>query len=227
MTEARIGRLLAACLHQAISDLVPMRLEFYEVWLRSEGMRDGSIGLAPMTAVLGFLRTEPEYHEIVTRAGQLAAQWTIDSMTPIRRRAIAWLPPALRARAVLRLSMGIVRHVCSSSRTSMKLKRGRAVVEVKRSLFCMVRNPQQQPMCRFYTASTVAALELFGLPATATIERCLAVDGSLCVLAVDLTEGRAGVGPREQTINSPAEESESASAAGRASGGGAPRAPTK
>ena len=109
----------------------------------------------------------------------------------------------------------------------MKLKRGRAVVEVKRSLFCMVRNPQQQPMCRFYTASTVAALELFGLPATATIERCLAVDGSLCVLAVDLTEGRAGVGPREQTINSPAEESESASAAGRASGGGAPRALAK
>jgi hypothetical protein len=237
MTEARIGRLLAACLHQAISDLLPMRLEFYEVWLRSEGMRDGSIGLAPMSAVLGFLRTEPEYHEIVTRAGRLAAQWTIESMTPIRRRSIAWLPPALRSRAVFRVATGIVRHVCSSSRTSVKLKRGRAVVEVKQSLFCMVRTPQQQPMCRFYTALTVAALEMFGLSSTAAIERCLAVAGSLCVMAVDLTEGRAE-GSREQapatsrgSTGSPRpervegrEDSQSASAGARRAGGGAPRA---
>ena len=65
MTEAHIGRLLAASLHQAIGELLPLRLEFYEVWLRSEGLRNGSIGAAPISAVLGFLRTEPQYHEIV------------------------------------------------------------------------------------------------------------------------------------------------------------------
>src|SRR5439155_25272548 len=51
MTDARIRRVLAASLHQAIGDVLPQRLDFYEVWLKSEGLRDGSIGLAPMTAV--------------------------------------------------------------------------------------------------------------------------------------------------------------------------------
>jgi bacteriochlorophyll 4-vinyl reductase len=192
MTEARIGRLLAPCLHQAIGDLLPLRLEFYEFWLRSEGMRDGTIGIAPMSAVLGFLRTESEYHEIVARAGQLAAQWTIESMTPVRRRAIRWLPSGLRARVVLRVAAGIVRHVCSSSRTSTGVRRGHATVEVQRSLFCSVRETQKAPMCRFYAATIAAAFEIFGLSARATIEQCLAVDGSLCVVVVDATGGAAG-----------------------------------
>ena len=138
MTEARIGRLLAACLHQAIGDVLPMRLEFYEVWLHSEGMRDGSIGLAPMSAVLGFLRTEPAYGEIVARAGRFAAQWTIESMTPLQRRSIDWLPAPLRTRAVFRVTAGIVRHVCTSSRMSARTRRGHAHIDVKGSLFCVV-----------------------------------------------------------------------------------------
>jgi hypothetical protein len=186
MTEAHVGRLLAACLHQAIGDVLPMRLEFYEVWLRSEGMRDGSIGLAPMSAVLGFLRTEPEYHEVVAHAGRLAARWTIDSMTPMQRRSIGWLPRQLRARAVLRIVAKLVRHICSSSRASTRIKRGHARLEITDSLFCTVREPQKAPMCDFHVAAVVTALEAFGLPAQATVERCLAVDGSACVIGVDL-----------------------------------------
>ena len=37
MTEAQLGRLLAACLHQAIADVLPQRLEFYEEWLDPRG----------------------------------------------------------------------------------------------------------------------------------------------------------------------------------------------
>ena len=58
MSEPRIGRVLVASLHQSIADLLPTRLEFYENWLNVSGLREGTIGLAPLSAVLSFLRTE-------------------------------------------------------------------------------------------------------------------------------------------------------------------------
>ena len=54
MTDAAVGRLLVASLHQGIADLLPMRLEFYEAWLHPSGLREGRIGLAPLAAVLSF-----------------------------------------------------------------------------------------------------------------------------------------------------------------------------
>src|SRR5437868_1284533 len=112
MTDARFGRLLAACLHQGILDVLPQRIDFYEHFLSSDGLRDGTIGPAPMLAVLGFLRTEGDaYGRVVTRAGQLAAEWTVASMPSIHRRMIATLPRALRARAAMRVAARIVRLV--------------------------------------------------------------------------------------------------------------------
>ena len=100
MTEPRIGRVLVASLHQAIADVLPMRLEFYENWLNTSGLREGTIGLAPLSAVLGFLRTEGEAYPLITaRAGQYAADWTVDNLSGFERRVIRALPPALRARA--------------------------------------------------------------------------------------------------------------------------------
>ena len=58
MVDAGIGRLLISSLHQAIGDVAPTRLEFYESWLTPSGMRDGRIGLAPLGAVLSFLHRE-------------------------------------------------------------------------------------------------------------------------------------------------------------------------
>ena len=46
MSEPRIGRVVVASLHQAISDVLPNRLEFYENWLSNAGLREGTIGLA-------------------------------------------------------------------------------------------------------------------------------------------------------------------------------------
>ena len=74
MIEAGIGRLLVASLHQGIADLLPTRLEFYEAWLNPSGLRDGRIGLAPLAAVLSFLRQEGEpYRLIAGRAGEYTA----------------------------------------------------------------------------------------------------------------------------------------------------------
>ena len=70
MSEARIGRVLVASLHQAIAEVLPNRLEFYENWLSTAGLREGTIGLAPLSAVLSFLRREGEaYNQITARAG--------------------------------------------------------------------------------------------------------------------------------------------------------------
>ena len=95
MSEPRIGRVLVASLHQAIGDVLPMRLEFYENWLNVSGLREGTIGLAPLFAVLSFLRTEgAAYEQITARAGEYAACRSADgrsvasagSRRPVRRR---------------------------------------------------------------------------------------------------------------------------------------------
>ena len=72
MSEPRIGRVLVASLHQAIAEVLPSRLDFYENWLNVTGLREGTIGLAPLSAVLSFLRTEGDaYDRVTARAGEL------------------------------------------------------------------------------------------------------------------------------------------------------------
>ena len=72
MSEPRIGRVLVASLHQAIADVLPTRLEFYENWINVNGLREGTIGLAPLSAVLSFLRTEgAAYSSVTARAGRV------------------------------------------------------------------------------------------------------------------------------------------------------------
>src|SRR5262245_16083112 len=102
MRDARIGRILVASLHQAIADILPMRLGFYENWLSVGGLRDGTIGLAPMYAVLSFLRQEGDaYAAITSRAGTYAAEWTLESLPATRRTLIRTAPRWLRSRMVL------------------------------------------------------------------------------------------------------------------------------
>src|SRR5437870_1725947 len=110
MREAGIGRVLVASLHQGIADILPTRLGFYENWLNAEGLREGTIGLAPLYAVLSFLRQEGEaYQMITTRAGEYAAEWTVQSMPPIHRGLIKAAPVWLRGRLLLRLASRLVR----------------------------------------------------------------------------------------------------------------------
>src|SRR5881628_2540875 len=125
MREAGIGRVLVASLHQGIADILPNRLGFYESWLTAEGLRDGTIGLAPLYAVLSFLRQEGDaYQMITTRAGEYAAEWTVESMSAGRRAMIRATPAWLRGRILLRMAG---RHVHSSyrgSRVIAHLQRG-------------------------------------------------------------------------------------------------------
>src|SRR5438477_12864745 len=110
MNRVGVGRMLIASLHQGISDLIPTRLEFYENWLHATGMRDGRIGLAPLAAVLSFLRQEGESYDLVTgRAGEYAAQWTYDNLSSLERSFIRSLPMTLRARMALQITKRVIR----------------------------------------------------------------------------------------------------------------------
>lgn len=187
MTEGRVGRLLGACLHQAILEELPQRLDYYEEWLRADALRDG-LSLGPITAVVGFLRLEREggHDRVMVRAGQLAADWTIDSLPAVRVRVIRSLPRWVRTRAAARVASAIVRDVLSTSRASARIRRSHVELSVTESLFCTVREPQTAPLCAFYSATAVRSLERFGVSSHDRIDRCRAMSSGPCVIRLDL-----------------------------------------
>jgi hypothetical protein len=176
MSEPRIGRVLVASLHQAIADVLPTRLEFYENWLNTAGLREGTIGLAPLSAVLSFLRTEGDaYTEITGRAGQYAADWTVSSLSAFERRFIRALPAPLRTRAALRTARSLVRSTYPGSRAIVRLRRDTALVDLRGSLFCEVREASVLPLCGFYASAIEHVLALFAIRAAAEVSECRGV----------------------------------------------------
>jgi hypothetical protein len=168
-----------------------LRLDFYENWLHSEGLRDGSIGLAPMQGVLGFLRTEgAAYDRVMERAGRLAAEWSLMNVTGGRRRLIASLPRWFRVRAALRLAREIALSISSGARVAVKVRGTSARVEFGSSVFCTVRGVQPAPLCGFYRALVLRTLEEFALPAGAAVTECRAMGAPLCLVSLDLSAGR-------------------------------------
>lgn len=192
MREAGIGRVLVASLHQAIADIMPTRLGFYENWLNAEGLREGTIGLAPLFAVLSFLRQEGDAYRIVTvRAGEYAAEWTVQSMPPLRRSAIKAAPVWLRTRMLMRLSRQLVRDTYQGSRAISRLRRGTANIDVRASVFCSVREPVAAPLCDFYAAAFTKLLGMFDVAARAEVVACRGTGETSCILKV-VTNGRVG-----------------------------------
>ena len=192
MIEAGIGRLLVASLHQAIADLLPTRLEFYEGWLSPAGLRGGRIGLAPLAAVLGFLRQEGEpYRLVAARAGEYTAEWAVADMPAFKRAVIRAVPPALRARLVMRVARSIVRRTCRTSRASVRWRKGSGAVSIHGSIFCGVRGHVEQPLCEFYASVIRRVMSLFGLDAEVGIAQCVAVGADHCLMEARV--GPAGV----------------------------------
>jgi bacteriochlorophyll 4-vinyl reductase len=195
MTDAGVGRLLVASLHQGIADVLPTRLDFYESWLNPAGLRDGRIGLAPMAAVLSFLRQEGElYPEIARRAGEYTAEWMVAAMPPLERRFAAWLPPRLRMWYVMRLARRLVRQTYSGSRAIVRWRSGGVgAVDLRGSLFCQVREPTAQPLCQFYAAAISRLTKLFDLEVAVETDGCRATGAPKCLIALAL---RAEGGPQ-------------------------------
>ena len=194
MREAGIGRVLVASLHQGIADILPTRLGFYENWLNPNGLREGTIGLAPLYAVLSFLRQEGDaYNMITARAGEYAAEWTVESMPRVQRAAIKAAPAWLRSRLLLRLARKLVRTSYPGSRVISRVRRGTAKVDVRASIFCSVREPVDHPLCGFYAAAFTKLMALFNLRSRAEVVACRGTGETSCVLTIALLHGA----PRE------------------------------
>ena len=185
MTDAAVGRLLVASLHQSIADLLPMRLEFYEAWLHPSGLREGRIGLAPLAAVLSFLRLEgAPYHLIAARAGEYTADWTVASLSPFRKRLILAMPPALRKRMVINIAQWMVRSTYGDTSVKVRWRQWQGAVDLRSSLFCEVRDRVEHPLCEFYAAALRRVMSLFNLEAHVVTEECRATGADRCAMSV-------------------------------------------
>ena len=196
MNEAGIGRLLVASLHQGIADLLPMRLEFYEAWLSPSGLRDGRIGLAPLAAVLSFLRMEGDpYRLIAARAGEYTAEWTVADLPQLVRTAIGALPAGLRVYLVMRVARRMIRATYAGSRAIVRWRQGRGAIDIRGSIFCEVRDRSEQPLCEFYAAAVRRLMYLFNLDVEVGTERCRATGGGQCLMSVLIRPARVAGSP--------------------------------
>ena len=185
MPNEKIGRLLVASLHQAIAEMLPARLEFYETWLDTRKLRRESVGLGQLVAALSFLRQEDaEYDQVVTLAATYAVDWTVESWPPLMTNALGALPTFARRRVVLRLASRLLRRLGSVRRLTFRSRRVAVDAEVIDSVFCDVRAKTVTALCTFHAAAIARLLERFGLVASVEIARCRAVEGESCLLSV-------------------------------------------
>jgi hypothetical protein len=186
MSEAplgQVGRLLVATVHQAITDELPARLDFYEHWLKGERVRDGGVGLAPMSAVLGFLRAEGDAGAGVRRrAGALAAEWTWADVPAARRQWLCRAPRWWRLRAVARLAAWAIRDGHSASVVTWRVHRGTVEFRITHALFCRVRDRQAAPQCEFLQALIDGFYLSAGVPLSVQAVECAATGAPACVI---------------------------------------------
>lgn len=185
MTDDGIGRLLVASLHQSIGDELPQRLEYYEHWLSPMGLREGRSGLAPLNAVLSFLRQEgPEaYARVMRAAGGYSAEWH-----EAETRGGAWtrlVPRAMRRRLALRRARAVLVAAYAPHRVTVTVRRGTATLTVEPSVFCAVRERWPWPTCAYVAGVVERVLALRGLPAAVSITDCRAQGAPRCACAID------------------------------------------
>ncbi len=193
MSEARIDRLLAAALHQAIVDILPMRVEFYEGYLRPRGWREDAVNLAPVTAVLSFLRHEEPgtYDTVMVRAAGYAAGWWMARQSWPVRAGSRILPVRLRLRQVARLARQHFEGAYRGTKVTIRLRKRQLELEVRGSIFCTSREHAREPHCRYYLAFVEALLARDEFQRAGSLPSCRALGGECCVVRLDASEGQA------------------------------------
>jgi bacteriochlorophyll 4-vinyl reductase len=189
MNDSGVGRLLVASLHQGIADLLPSRLEFYESWLHPSGLREGRIGLAPLAAVLSFLRQEGEAYRLVAgRAGEYSAEWTVAELPAFERTCVRAMPDVIRLRLVTRIARRMVRQTYGGSRALVRWRKGRGSVDIRGSIFCEVRDAADQPLCEFYAAALRRLMYLFNIHVDVDTDSCRATGAGQCLMSVQVRQ---------------------------------------
>jgi len=202
MSEARIGRVVVASIHQALADHIPLRIDFYENYLRPMRLREGRIGAPAFLAALSFLRREGDaWAPVMAKAGRSAADWEFANLSRLRRAWYRRLPAGWR----LRLALGMARHLVAQStpatRAKTALTNGGAVIDIHHSPFCEVRDASALPLCGFYAAAFDRLAELLLLEGRAVPIGCQAMGKPFCrwefQSAPPVTPARADVAPEQ------------------------------
>lgn len=191
MNDDGVGRLLVASLHQSIGDVLPQRLDYYEHWLSPMGLRDRRNGLAPLLAVLSFLRLEgpAAYAAVMRTAGGYSAEWYEgQGRGPGMARVF---PRAVRRRLALRRSRGLLRDAYARHRVETAVRRGQGTVVVDGSVFCGLREHSPWPTCDYAAGAVERQLALRGIESRVTIAACHAQGAARCTLAVDFEPAAA------------------------------------
>ncbi len=200
MRDAGIGRVLVASLHQGIGDLMPSRLEFYENWLKPDGLRLGTIGLAPLQAVLSFLRQEGDlYGRVMEVAGACAADWLLAERGARPGALIRRLPPGIRARLALRTTSRLVRVCYRRNQATVRLDEGTGTLEIRDSVFCAVREPVSRSLCGFYASLASRVFRAYGLDGSVGSHSCRATGAEACRISFEMAPRREGPEPTRTT----------------------------
>ena len=195
--DETVGRVLLAGLHQAIAEILPVRLEFYETWLKPSDLHQQTIGLSALLAVLSFLRREDDAYGIVlARAGHYAAMWSFEELGGMRRAFVRALPRRMRVRATSRLMRETLRGLYPESRVEIAWRGSTLFVDLQGSPFCMAPEPTYQSVCGFYAGAIVAFFRLFNLDAAVRVSRCRAPGATNCLLLVLIDSAHAVAGAR-------------------------------
>ena len=193
MSEARIDRLLAAALHQAIADLLPMRVEFYEGYLRPRGWREDAVNLAPVTAVLSFLRHEEPgtYDAVMVHAASYASTWWLARQPWHVRAAGTLLPLPMRLSQVGRLARQHFEQSYRGTKVKQRVRTRQLELEVRGSIFCSSREHAHEPHCRYYLAFVEALLARDAFAREGRVVACRALGGECCTIRLDVPEARS------------------------------------
>ncbi len=196
MTGAGIGRTLVASLHQAVAEHLPSRAEFYAPWLHSESLRTPRVSVAGIRAALSFLRLEDSaYDRVVRRAGSLAAEWTWQRLSGLRRAWLRALPVPLRARAACRLVRDVATEAWEDTRVTVRWRRGVGRLTIGPSLFCSVRSQVPDSLCGFYAAALDTYLRELDVECEVRIGQCAACgDGPCGITVTPVRRGRTSIG---------------------------------
>ncbi len=197
MGESGIGRLLVASLHQAISELLPERLSFYEPWLTTDGLHINRVSLAGVRAALSFLRQEPDaYAPVLTRAGALAADWWWNDVVAPRRVWFKIQPTWFRRRRACRLAKALAEDAWTGTKTRTRWRRGEGQFDIHASVFCDVRHPVANPLCVYYASALSTFLQRLDVDAAVAVDQCRAVGDERCRVMVT----KAGAGTASAAV---------------------------
>ena len=139
--------------------------------------------------MLSFLRREGGgYRQVTDRAGEYAADWTVDGLSRISRRAITRaLPRRLRAGSRLRIARELVRGDLRRQprdRVACAGAARRSTFAARSSAACGSR--RRRRLCGFYKAAFARLLARFDLPAALEITSCRGTGSAGCFVAITL-----------------------------------------